>query len=181
METFLFYLGVAVFACLNGVLVALVLVNVLYWWPRRKFPRFQGFKEIHYRVDHYDGLYSFDVQFQMPPPERHLFGCLFIRRPKGFSLPMVRIETSLHPSDPLDGRWAASLTGVILLPSRQGYQGHSYGEVCFEHPDKHPIPTIPEEEFRALGEPVLRMIEEQLEQYMASHGHECKMRITQDQ
>lgn len=180
MEKLLSYLGSFVLAYAIIVVLALLVINTAYWWPRRKYPKFKGFKDIHYRVDHYDGIYSFDVEFQMPPADRRLFGRVLLQYPgKGIPLPMIRIESSLHPNDPLDGRWAAALTGAVFMPTTTGYEGRAFGEVCFEHPDKHPIPTLTAEEFRIMGDPVLDMIERQLEQYIESHGHRCKIKISQ--
>ena len=180
MQNLLSYLGSFVLVYVAVAVVSLLIINIAYWWPRRKFPKFKGFKDIHYRIDHNDGIYSFDVEFQMPPMDRRLFGKILLRYPgKAITLPMIRIESSLHPNDPLDGRWAAALTGAIFIPTATGYEGRAFGEVCYEHPDKHPIPTLTSEEFRLLGEPVLGMVERQLEQYIASHGHNCKIKIGQ--
>lgn len=166
--------------CLFYILIVMALSRILFelalklhdCWERRKC-KFNGFKDIHFRVTHKDGLYSFDVNFT------HTDACMLacsqpvspLFNKHGPFLPVISLSAKLIPIDPMDKRQPTSMGLVIFQPRAGSYSKLTMTGINYNMGETCPEPTITVDELDEMAQPVVTLVREQLKECVTAQGY----------
>lgn len=139
------------------------------WWEARRPRPFRGFRNIHFRVPHRDGLYSFDVSFSGPEPHKLTDRLKFWRRTP--RLPTVSVLLSIIPG-PFDTRKPTNVMSVQLIPCAGGYAKMTSMGANYEAGKTCPAPTVTGEEIEEMAKPLAELVDSQLRECLTAQGYQ---------